>query len=265
MILNRQTLSTKDITPVVLTQIQQKVSEGDRLLSRLLDSPSPIRLPAIIYTLKAEALMHQAGITIEHTDKAHLYRSYLTPEHIQELGNSRFKALATSIDSLIQLDGNQLHIAELLASAEQSVATQSNAAKLALLQGQFLEAQNADEQQIQVLYQQAAELAILSHDPILAYTSYHKLALLQTHQPEQAIALYKKAIAQLEQAKSTLAITPSLLPRLEYDIQSIFHGYMGILAKQGYPIGKVHSTMKQWRIDTYLRCSNYTVIDECNW
>ena len=262
MILNRQTLSTEDIAPAVLTQIQQKVSKGDRLLSRLLEMPTPILLPAIIHTLKAEALIHQAQITIEHSDKKHLYRSYLTPEHTQKLGNSRFEALATSIDSLIQLDGNQQQIAELIASAEQSVATQQNVATLALLQGQFLEAQKADSKSIQALYQRAAEFAILSHDPILAYTSYHRLALLHTNQPEQVIALYKQAIAQLEQAKSTLAITPSLLPKLEYDIQSIFHDYMGVLAQQGKAIGPIHATMKQWRIDTYLRCSNYTAADE---
>ena len=264
MILNRQKLSTQDVAPGVLTLVQQKVSQSDRLLSQLLDEPIPILLPAIIHTLKTDALIHRVGITIEQTDRADLYDAYLTPEQFQHLRTKRFKALATSIDSLVQLDMPQQQVAALLESAEQWSQTQQERAKLTVLKGQFLETQNTESRRIEPFYQRAAHLATLSHDPILAYTSYHRLALLHHNQPDQAIADYKQAIAQLEQAKSTLAITPRVLPKLEYDIQSIFHGYMKVLIEQGQAIGPIHSTMKRWRIDSYLRCSNYTGANEAS-
>ncbi|MEM9218526.1 MAG: CHAT domain-containing protein [Cyanobacteria bacterium P01_F01_bin.150] len=264
IILDRQKLSTKEITPALLTQIQQKVSEGDRLLPQLLDAPKPILLPAIIHALKTEALIDKTGITIEQTDKADLYHSFLSVEHFQSLGDTRFNALASTIDSLIQLDGNQQHIAALLESTDHAVATQKEQAKLAFLQGQFLDSQTTNKQLIESFYQRAAELATLSHHPILAYSSYHQLALLNSDSSDRETLFFQQAIAQLEQAKSTLAITPRLLPKLEYDIQSIFHDYMAVLIQQGQPIGLIHSTMKQWRIDTYLRCSNYIVSDTPN-
>ena len=263
MILNRQKLSTQAITSDNLTTLQDTINQSDRLLSQLIDAPNPIRLPAIINTLKTEALIHQSRLDIEQIDKNDLYHTYLSPEQIQALDNrNQFKALASSIESLIQLKGKQQHVEALLESAKHSATAQRERAKLALLQGQFLEAQNANSKRIESFYQKAAQLAMLAHDPIIAYTSYHHLALLHTHTPEQKIAFFQQAIAQLEEAKSTLAITPSLLPKLEYDIQSIFHDYMGALSRQGQPIGPIHSTMKRWRIDTYLRCSNYTVSED---
>lgn len=70
--LNRQKLSTDAITPDILYQVQRKVSQSDRLLAQLLDAPTPILLPAIINSLKTEALIHQDRITIEQADKANL-------------------------------------------------------------------------------------------------------------------------------------------------------------------------------------------------